>query len=122
MFEGVAQEALRFYVSLFPKSEVRRIELYGPNEPGTEGSVKRADLTLAGQEVICIDSPMKHDFTFTPSVSFFVECESEAEFSEAFDQLSAKGAVMMPPDNYGFSSKFAWVNDRYGVSWQLNLQ
>lgn len=122
MFEGAAEEAMRFYVSLFPGSEVRRLELYGPDEPGTEGSVKRADFTLAGQEVICIDSPMKHDFTFTPAVSLFVECENEAEFANAFDQLSSEGAVMMPPDNYGFSRKFAWVNDRFGVSWQLNLQ
>ena len=122
MFEGTAEEAMRFYVSLFPGSEVSRIELYGTDEPGTEGSVKRADFTLAGQEVICIDSPMKHDFTFTPSVSLFVECENEAELNNAFDQLSAKGAVLMPPDNYGFSRKFTWLNDRFGVSWQLNLQ
>jgi predicted 3-demethylubiquinone-9 3-methyltransferase (glyoxalase superfamily) len=122
MFEGAAEEAMRFYVSLFPGSEVRRFELYGPDELGAEGSVKRADFTLAGQEVTCIDSPMKHDFTFTPSVSLFVECENEAELNNAFDQLSPKGAVLMPPDNYGFSRKFAWVNDRFGVSWQLNLQ
>jgi predicted 3-demethylubiquinone-9 3-methyltransferase (glyoxalase superfamily) len=122
MFEGAAEEAMRFYVALFPGSEVRRVERYGAGEPGAEGSVKRADFTVAGQEVICIDSPIKHNFTFTPSVSLFVECESEAELDRAFEQLSAGGAALMPPDNYGFSRKFAWINDRYGVSWQLNLQ
>jgi predicted 3-demethylubiquinone-9 3-methyltransferase (glyoxalase superfamily) len=76
---------------------------------------------VAGQEVICIDSPVKHNFTFTPSISLFVECESEAELETAFGQLSASGAVLMPLDNYGFSKKFGWLNDRYGVSWQLNL-
>jgi predicted 3-demethylubiquinone-9 3-methyltransferase (glyoxalase superfamily) len=122
MFDGSAEEAMRFYVSLFDGSEITRLERYGPGEPGAEGSVKRADFTVAGQEMICIDSPVKHAFTFTPSISLFVELESEAEFAKALSQLSAGGAVLMPPDNYGFSRKFGWVNDRYGVSWQLNLQ
>jgi len=122
MFEGQAEDAMRFYVSLFPGSEVIRLERYGPGEPGAEGSVKRADFVLAGQAVICIDSPVKHAFTFTPSMSLFAECGNEAEFDSTFAQLSEKGAVLMPSANYGFSSKFGWVNDRYGVSWQLNLQ
>jgi predicted 3-demethylubiquinone-9 3-methyltransferase (glyoxalase superfamily) len=122
MFEGSAEEAMRSYVALFHGSEIRRIDRYGAGEPGAEGSVKRADFTLAGQAIICIDSPIKHAFTFSPSVSLFVECESEAEFDTAFSQLSNNGSVLMPPDNYGFSRKFGWLNDRYGVSWQLNLQ
>jgi predicted 3-demethylubiquinone-9 3-methyltransferase (glyoxalase superfamily) len=122
MFEGSAEEAMHFYVGLFHGSEVKRLERYGPGEMGAEGSVKRADFTVGGQDVICIDSPVKHNFTFTPSISLFVVCESEAELDKAFGQLSANGAVLMPLDNYGFSRKFGWVNDRYGVSWQLNLQ
>jgi predicted 3-demethylubiquinone-9 3-methyltransferase (glyoxalase superfamily) len=120
MFEGVAEAAMNFYVTLFPDSEIGRIERYGPGEMGAEGSVKRADFTVAGQRVICIDSPIKHAFTFTPSFSLFVECESEAELDAAFARLSDGGSVLMPPGNYGFSTKFAWVNDRFGVSWQLN--
>ncbi len=54
-------------------------------------------------------------------MSLFVECESEAELDEAFARISDGGKVMMPPGNYGFSTKFAWVGDRFGVSWQLNL-
>jgi predicted 3-demethylubiquinone-9 3-methyltransferase (glyoxalase superfamily) len=122
MFEGSAETAMTFYVSLFPGSEVQRIERYGPGEMGKEGSVKRADFRIAGQDVICIDSPAKHAFTFTPSVSLFVECETERELDAASGRLSEGGAVLMPPGNYGFSTKFAWVNDRFGVSWQLNLQ
>ena len=107
---------MRFYVALFHGSEVKQLERYGPGEPGAEGSVKRAEFTVAGQEVICIDSPVKHAFTFTPSISLFVECESDAEFDLAFGQLSTDGTVFMPPDNYGFSRRFGWVNDRFGVS------
>jgi predicted 3-demethylubiquinone-9 3-methyltransferase (glyoxalase superfamily) len=54
-------------------------------------------------------------------MSLFVECADEAELDGAFQQLSARGAVLMPLGNYGFSAKFAWVQDRFGVSWQLNL-
>lgn len=64
---------------------------------------------------------MKHDFTFTPSISLFVECESEMELEVAYQALSAGGELLMPLDNYGFSTRFGWVNDRFGVSWQLNL-
>ena len=122
MFDGVAEEAMNFYVSLFGGSEITRIERFGPGQQGAEGTVKRADFTLAGHKLICFDSPVKHDFTFTPSISIFVECENEAELDEAFNQLSAGGGVLMPLDNYGFSAKFGWVKDRFGVSWQLNLQ
>jgi len=65
---------------------------------------------------------VKHAFTFTPSMSIFVDCENEAELHEAFKQLSEGGKVLMPLDSYGFSSKFWWVSDRFGVSWQLNLR
>jgi predicted 3-demethylubiquinone-9 3-methyltransferase (glyoxalase superfamily) len=64
---------------------------------------------------------MKHGFTFTPSISLFVDCESEAELDAAFGVLSEGGKILMPPSNYGFSTKFTWVSDRFGVSWQLNL-
>jgi predicted 3-demethylubiquinone-9 3-methyltransferase (glyoxalase superfamily) len=121
MFEGSAEAAMTFYVSLFPGSAIRQVERYGPGEMGAEGSVKRADFTVAGQDVMCIDSPVKHQFKFTPSVSLFVECETEAELDAAFARLSDGGGVLMPLGNYGFSRKFGWTNDRFGVSWQLNL-
>ncbi|HEV8577661.1 MAG TPA: VOC family protein [Thermoanaerobaculia bacterium] len=122
MFEGTAEEAMNFYVSLFKGSEIAQIERYGPGEQGKKGTVKIARFTLVGHDCICIDSPVKHAFTFTPSVSLFVDCESEAELNEAFNQLAAGGQILMPLDNYGFSTRFGWCQDRFGVSWQLNLQ
>ncbi|MBP3956917.1 VOC family protein [Gemmata sp. G18] len=120
MFEGRAEEAMTLYVSLF-KGTVDRTEKYGPGEYGAEGTIKRAEFTLGGHRLACIDSPAKHAFTFTPSASLFVECADENELDKAFAVLSEGGAVLMPPSNYGFSQKFTWVNDRFGVSWQLNL-
>ncbi|MDR5905613.1 VOC family protein [Franzmannia qiaohouensis] len=121
MFDGNAEQAIRFYVSLFEEAEIVRLERYGPGEPGSEGSVKQAEFTLAGRRYTCIDSPVKHDFTFTPSISLFVECESAGEFERLREQLGADGETLMPPDDYGFSTRFTWLSDRFGVSWQLNL-
>jgi predicted 3-demethylubiquinone-9 3-methyltransferase (glyoxalase superfamily) len=121
MFEGKAEEAMQFYVSLLADSRIDRILRYGPGEAGAEGTVMRADFTLAGQPVICIDSPVKHAFTFTPSLSMFVDCADEEEIGTLFAKLSSGGGVLMGLGDYGFSRKFAWVSDRYGVSWQLNL-
>jgi predicted 3-demethylubiquinone-9 3-methyltransferase (glyoxalase superfamily) len=122
MFQGVAEEALNFYVSIFQGSaEIKQIDHYGPEEPGMEGAVKRAQFSLAGHELVCFNSPVNHAFTFTPSISLFVDCENDAELDNAYNQLSDGGQVLMPLDNYGFSRKFGWVNDRFGVSWQLNL-
>ena len=81
MFEGAAEEAMTLYVSLFKGAQITRLERYGPGEQGAEGSVKRAEFTLAGHRLACIDSPIKHSITFTPSMSLFVECEDEAELT-----------------------------------------
>lgn len=121
MFEGRAEEAMTFYVSLFPSSEVLDVTRYGPGEAGAEGSVMRASFSVAGQTVMCIDSPAKHAFTFTPAFSLFVECESDEQLRRLFAALGEGGTALMPLDNYGFSRLFGWVNDRFGVSWQLNL-
>lgn len=121
MFIGVAEEALRFYTGLFSNSSITHIDRYGPGDSGgVEGSVRTANAIIAGQPVMVIDSAVKHAFTFTPSISFFVDCESEAELDTVSSALSAGGEVLMPAGNYGFSRKFTWVNDRFGVSWQLN--
>lgn len=122
MFEGKAEEAMNLYVSLFPGSEIKSVERYGAGEDGVEGSMKRTDFTVAGHALVCIDSPIEHGFTFTPAVSLFINCESEAELDEAFGKLSVDGQLLMPPGNYGFSKKFVWLSDRYGVSWQLNWE
>jgi predicted 3-demethylubiquinone-9 3-methyltransferase (glyoxalase superfamily) len=121
MFEGQAQAALDFYVGLMPGAEVKRLEHYGPHEPGQEGQVRQALLNLAGQHFMLMDSPVHHEFSFTPSISLFLDCEDEAEIERLFAAFSQGGVVRMPLENYGFSLRFAWVDDRFGVSWQLNL-
>ena len=121
MFEGKAEEAMNFYVSLFDDAAVASIQRYGTEGPGKEGSVLVASFTLKGQNFMCIDSPSKHAFTFTPATSIFVDCDSEAEVDGLFRKLSDSGQVLMPLDAYPFSRKFGWVADRFGVSWQINL-
>jgi predicted 3-demethylubiquinone-9 3-methyltransferase (glyoxalase superfamily) len=120
MFQGNAEEAMKLYVSLFSDSAAIDIVLYGPDAAGAEGSVMNASFSIGGQAFMCIDSPMKHDFSFTPAFSLFVDCESEEEIRRLSSALADGGAVLMPLGEYGFSRQFAWVNDRYGVSWQLN--
>jgi predicted 3-demethylubiquinone-9 3-methyltransferase (glyoxalase superfamily) len=117
-----AEEAMEFYVALFPDGAINDIVRYGPNEPGAEGSVKVARFSIGNETVVCIDSPIKHDFTFTPSFSLFVDCESEEQINRLYAALSEGGSLLMPLGGYGFSRLFGWVNDRYGVSWQLNLE
>lgn len=121
MFEGRAEEAMKLYVSLIPGSEIVDVVRYGAGGPGPEGSVMVATFSVAGQLVKCSDSFVKHGFTFTPSFSFFVDCASEEELQRLAAALSEGGGTLMPVGNYGFSRMFAWVNDRFGVSWQINL-
>lgn len=121
MFEGDAEKAMDFYLSLFEDSAVLDVSRYGAEGPGPEGSVRHATFTLAGQRFMCIDSHVKHAFTFTPAMSLYVQCESMEELERRYAALAAQGTELMPLGEYGFSTGFGWVNDRFGVSWQLNL-
>ena len=121
MFEGRCEEAMNFYVALVPDSRIVDIKRYGPGQPGKEGSVMRASFVVGGQTVMCIDSPAKHAFTFTPASSLFVDCDNEAQIDRIVATLAEGGQFLMPLGSYGFSRKFAWLNDRFGVSWQINL-
>lgn len=120
--DGCAETAMIFYAGLFSNGEILKIEKYGPEGQGPEGTVVRAVFQIGDQQVMCSDSPIKHAFDFTPSSSLFVTCSSKAEIEQLFSSLSDGGEVLMPLDNYGFSEKFGWVNDRFGVSWQLNFE
>ena len=122
MFQGNnAEEAMAFYVSLFEDGKVIDLIRYEPDGAGPPGSVMKASFLIAGQVFMCTDSPIQHGFTFTPSFSLFVDCESEEEINRLSSLLSERGALLMPLGEYGFSRRFAWVSDRFGVSWQLNL-
>jgi predicted 3-demethylubiquinone-9 3-methyltransferase (glyoxalase superfamily) len=122
MFAGRAEEAINYYIAIFERSEILHIQRYGPGEAGAEGTVMHATFTLNGQRFMAIDSSIQHAFTFTPAISFYVTCESEAEIDRTFAKLAEDGEVLMPLAAYPFSPKFGWVADKFGVSWQLALK
>lgn len=121
MFPSGAEQAMNFYISLFPGSRIEKIERFDAPGPGVEGSVKLATLNLLGRKLEFFDSPVRHAFTFTPAISFFIDCESETQLRDLAAALGEGGGFMMPLGNYGFSQLFCWLADRFGVSWQLNL-
>lgn len=122
MFQGgKAQAALDLYFSIFPDSRMLQVERWTQGEAVPVGTIKTALFTICGREFMCSDSPIEHGFDFTPSSSTFVNFDSIAELERVFGVLSAGGEVLMPLGNYGFSQRFGWVNDRFGVSWQLNF-
>ncbi|KAA0967046.1 VOC family protein [Sporosarcina sp. ANT_H38] len=114
MFEGNAQDAMNFYTSVFDQSEILNV-LHHEN-----GTVMHATFKIKGQTFMCIDSTINHEFTFTPSISLFVTCDTEEEIDRLFEQLSQDGQVLMSLSATPVSEKFGWVGDRFGVSWQLN--
>ena len=119
---GKAEEAINYYVSLFPDSEVTSVRKWKAGEPGgQEGLIKQASFKLAGQEYMASENQMDHKFSFTPAMSIYVNCESEEELNQLFEKFSDGGQIMMPLDDYGFSKRFGWTTDKFGVSWQLNL-
>jgi predicted 3-demethylubiquinone-9 3-methyltransferase (glyoxalase superfamily) len=118
---GKAEEAVNFYTTLFDDSEIGDITHYGPNEPEPEGTVKQAHFTLNGQRFIAKDSQLKHNFDFNPAISFFIESDSSKDIEDAFKVLAKDGVVFTPLEEYPFSPMFGWVQDKYGISWQLSL-
>ena len=122
MFQGgKAEEAMNFYTAVLPEARIDAIDRYGEGGPGKAGTVQLATFSVGDQRVMAIDSPVAHAFTFTPAFSFFVTCQSEDDLRRFAAALGEGGGVLMPPGDYGFSRLFTWLNDRFGVSWQLNL-
>jgi predicted 3-demethylubiquinone-9 3-methyltransferase (glyoxalase superfamily) len=111
--DGRAREAVDLYVATVPGSAVD--EVTGPDGPG-----QTIRFRLAGRDCIAFDSPMPHDFDFTPAMSLFVTCDDAGEVDRIFGVLSDGGKVLMPLDDYGFSPRFGWCCDRFGVSWQVS--
>lgn len=131
-FENNAEEAITFYTSLFADAEVLAVIRARAGEAGwVEGTLQHAIFSLAGQQFMCINKPPPgargadhapwHEFSFTPSIALYVQCETDNEIERLYAALSEKGEALMPLGSYGFSAKFSWVNDRFGVSWRLNL-
>jgi predicted 3-demethylubiquinone-9 3-methyltransferase (glyoxalase superfamily) len=123
-FDSQAEEAMEFYTGIFDDSRIVNISRYpdrdleGPMQ-GMQGKVITGEFELAGQRFLALDGGP--NFKFTPSISFFVNCETAAEVDALWEQLSDGGSVAMPLDTYPFSERFGWLEDRYGVSWQLNV-
>ncbi|WDZ64186.1 VOC family protein [Paenibacillus polymyxa] len=111
MFSGQAEEAMQFYTSVFKPSGIMSVFHQ------EDRTVLHAVFNLKGQTFMAIDQNHHAKHPFTPALSLFVTCDSEEEIHSVFDQLSQEGQVLMPP----VSQQFGWVEDKYGVSWQLNL-
>jgi predicted 3-demethylubiquinone-9 3-methyltransferase (glyoxalase superfamily) len=107
---GKAEEAIRFYSSVFHDSNVGDIIRYGKGEePEREGTVKYATFTIEGKEFAAMDSAREHDFTFNEAISFMVHCDNQEQINYYWDKLSADPKA----------EQCGWLKDPYGVSWQI---
>jgi predicted 3-demethylubiquinone-9 3-methyltransferase (glyoxalase superfamily) len=118
-FDGNVAEALDFYTSVFKDSKIITTHRSGGPIPGQEGKIFSATFELAGQELYALDGGPQ--YKFTPATSFFVNCETQEEIDGIWKKLAENGTVLMELNKYPFSEKFGWVQDKFGLSWQLNL-
>ncbi|MEQ8790406.1 MAG: VOC family protein [Pirellulaceae bacterium] len=106
-FDGQAEEAMNFYVSIFKNSHIREVLRYGEAGPGEPGSVMTASFTLDGQEFTALNGGPQYQFT--PAVSFAVQCETQQEVDELWEKLTAGGQEVA----------CGWLTDKFGLSWQI---
>jgi len=107
-FDGNAEEAANFYVSIFKNSKILNIARYGEAGPGPKGSVMTVEFQLRGQDFIALNGGPQ--FKFTEAISFSVNCETQEEVDEFWEKLSEGGK----------EGPCGWLKDRYGLSWQIN--
>src|SRR5215204_1084748 len=117
-FDDQAEEAARFYTSVFPDSGIDYITRYGAAgyeiHKRPEGSVMTVEFRLSNLKFMGLNGgPL---FKFNPSISYFVVCETVAETDALWKELSEGGQVLMELDKYNWSEKYGWVQDRYGLS------
>lgn len=126
---GKAEEAINFYISIFPNSEIKSIKKYAEGEAGgTPELIKYGVFTLNGTDYMVSESNYNHAWSFTPAVSLIIIDKSDTLIQTLFEKLSSDGGqVMIPLDNYegegdyAFGKKFGWCADKYGISWQFLL-
>jgi predicted 3-demethylubiquinone-9 3-methyltransferase (glyoxalase superfamily) len=118
----VAHAALDLYREVCDDFELIEIDHFGPGDVGPEGTVKVARFRLAGAELTCAHSPVSYALGSPPAVSVWIDCDEDTELERHFARLRQDGQTFMPLDDYGFSRRFGWVADRFGVTWQLNLR
>ncbi|MDC7999923.1 VOC family protein [Aequorivita todarodis] len=121
-FDNRAEEAMNFYVTIFPNSEITQLKKWPektpfPAESAKPGTVQQGVFTLDGVQFCAFDAgPM---FKFNPSISFFAIFETHVEVDAVWSQLIDGGQILMPLDSYDWSERYGWVSDRFGVSWQI---
>ena len=106
-FDGKAEEAAKFYTSIFKNSKIGRVSRYGEAGPGPKGAVMSATFELDGQEFIALNGGPQ--FAFSPAISFFVNCETQEELDEIWEKLCEGGK----------KNRCGWLQDKFGVSWQV---
>jgi predicted 3-demethylubiquinone-9 3-methyltransferase (glyoxalase superfamily) len=106
-FDGNAEEAVNFYVAIFENSKITSVTRYGEAGPGPKGTAMAATFQLDGQEFSALNGGPQ--FTFSPAISFFVDCETQAEVDELWEKLSEGGE----------KQRCGWLRDKYGLSWQI---
>ena len=106
-FNGQAEEAMNFYVSIFKNSKAGKIRRYGEGGPAPKGTVMAASFELEGVQFHAFNGGPA--FTFTPAISLFVDCQTQAEVDELWEKLSAGGE----------KSRCGWLKDKFGLSWQI---
>jgi len=106
-FDGKAEEAANFYTSIFKNSKVLNIARYGEAGPGPKGTVMTATFQLEGQQFTALNGGPH--YTFSPAISFFVNCETQSEVDELWEKLAAGGREV----------QCGWLQDKFGVSWQI---
>lgn len=122
-FDNQTEEAVNFYVAVFNRSKIKTTTRYGEESAKASGMPKNSVMTMAfqieDQDFVAINGgPV---FQITPTISFFVNCETIQEIDRLWGKLSQNGTVMMELGNYPFAEKYGWVQDKFGVSWQLIL-
>lgn len=122
-FENQAEEAVNLYTSAFKNSKIINTGHYGKSGAEIsgmlEGSVMTLEFELEGQKFIALNGgPV---YKFTPAISFFINCENTDEINDLWKRLSEGGFVLMELDANSFSERFGWIQDKFGVNWQLNL-
>jgi len=106
-FDGQAEEAANFYVSIFRNSKILNLAYYGEAGPGPKGSVMVATFQIEGQKFMALNGGPQ--YTISPAISFFVDCETQAEVDELWEKLTAGGSEV----------QCGWLRDKFGVSWQI---
>jgi predicted 3-demethylubiquinone-9 3-methyltransferase (glyoxalase superfamily) len=122
-FDKNAEEAVNFYTSLFPNSKIGSTSRFGKegfeHHQMPEGTVMTMEFEMEGQKFLALNGgPI---FKFNESISFFVYCESDERIEFLYKKLSEGGSINMPLDKYDWSEKYAWVKDKFGISWQLDV-